>query len=190
MVSIKKIVVILGVSAFLSACGGGESADAGAGVRDADPWWAEIETCVNKKETAKKNSGDSHIDPWMYQEWEDECAKATPDIPSAAGLNVSSTPLDELKFDISVYNNFNTLAQRNYTILSTVSLNDDVTITDFVINRGNCGYFRSILSDVNDLPVKVKYAEKQNVYLKCKVDAVREVTIVTTVGEITYSIQR
>lgn len=156
----------------------------------ADPWWDLVNECVIEKEQAKQNSDDTHVEPWMYQEWEDECARAIPDIPSAAGLNVSSTPLDELEFDISVYNTFVTLAQRNYTILSTVSLNDDVTITDFVINRGNCGYFRSILSDVNDLPVKMKYAEKQNVYLKCKVEAVREVTIVTTVGEITYTMQR
>lgn len=191
MAGIKKITVILGVAAFLSACGGGESADASAGVRDVDTWWAEIETCVNKKEITKQNSEDNHIDMWMYDEWETQCVSDNPysTDPSVADyterMEVQDVADIELELQVSNY----TAPVFNVTVgrLEITSLNDYVEIHGVQVNRGNCKGSQSLTSDVMNFPVKLGYAQSTTVYLHCKANSVREVAVVTNEGEYSYS---
>lgn len=191
LAGVKKIVVILGASAFLSACGGGESADTGAGVRDVDTWWAEIETCVNKKETAKKNSEDSHVDMWMYDEWETQCVSENPysTDPSVQDYTERMAVQDvvdvELELKVSNY----TAPVFNITVgrLDITSLNDYVEIHGVQVNRGNCKASQSLTSDAMNFPVTLGYAQSTTVYLYCKANSVREVAVGTNEGEYSYS---
>lgn len=191
LVGIKKIATLLGISAFLSACGGGESADAGAGARDVDTWWAEIETCVNKKETAKKSSEDSHVDTWMYDEWETQCVSKNPysTDPSVQDyierMEVQEVVDVELELQVSNY----TAPVFNVTVgrLDITSLNDYVEIHGVQVNRGNCKASQSLTSDVMNFPVTLGYAQSTTVYLHCKANSVREVSVGTNEGEYSYS---
>lgn len=140
----------------------------------ANDWWSQVEQCVKEKETAKSNSDDSYLAPWMYNEWEEECGNA---IPYTGGLTVEDV---ELEIELT---NMRTQLQGIQPVLRVISLNDHVEITGLQINRGNCDHFLK-------LPVTLNYGGRSATRLTCKIDRVREVVVSTTVGDVTYSFSR
>lgn len=185
----KKLVLCFSMSVLLSACGGDSSGKASSGPRSVDAWWAEIEKCVSEKETKKKKSKENHIDAWMYNEWEAQCTNDNPysTDPSVKEYVERMEVLDvadiELDLKLSNHNVFNVTVGR----LDVTSLSDYAEIHGLQVNRGNCRSSQSLTADVMRFPVTLGYAQSTTVYLYCKIDTVREVTVATNEGDYTYS---
>lgn len=188
MSGFRNVVAVFFLTVFVSAYGIGKSEGAGLESKNVDSWWAEIEYCVKEKETVKKRSEDSHIDSWMYDDWEEECVKNNPystdpsvqdyvermEIKDAAELELNVSDYDASSFNTSIDGRVNVVALRGR--LDIVSLSDHAEIQGLQVNRGNCGYKQNLKSDVK-FPIKLEYAQSVKIYLLCKGSSVREVTV-------------
>lgn len=145
----------------------------------ADAWWNEVKKCVSAKEEAKKKSGE-WVDSWMFEEWERECADATPDI--------APTPAGDLEFNILYERKYIQLFGIYANIIQLVSYNDHVVITGVELNRGNCEFANALTKDVDPFPVTLGYGQAQIIYPTCDIALLRELKINTEQGSLTYEL--
>lgn len=149
----------------------------------ANDWWSQVEQCVKEKETAKRNSDDSHLDPWMYNEWEEECANEIPPMDTVVEVVDESEPELEIQLASEYLPLYNTTIGK----VIITSLSDSAQINGVKVNRGNCKASHRMTSDSLNFPVKLTYSQSTTLYLHCKVDTVREVTVTIPLGDMTYT---
>lgn len=145
----------------------------------ANDWWSQVEQCVAEKADAKRNSDDSWLDAWMFTEWENECANAIPDPDEVA--------LEDIELEIRVSSRPSRASDVARTEMTIISLSDRVIIEGLKVNRGNCSYSHHPTIARDNHPKSLGYGQGDTVYMYCAADRIREVTVYTSAGEITYS---
>lgn len=151
-----------------------------SGYSKADPWWAEVERCVKGKEVAyAKESSDGLTAPWMYNEWEEECAASIPDPNDIA--------LEDIELEIKISSRPSRASDVARTEMAIISLSDRVIIEGLKVNRGNCSYSHHPILKKDNHPRSLGYGQGDTVYMYCAADRIREVTVYTSAGELTYN---
>lgn len=148
----------------------------------ANDWWSQVEQCVKGKEVAyAKESSDGLTAPWMYNEWEEECAESIPDPNDVA--------LEDIELEIKVSSRPSRASDVARSEIAIISLSDRVIIEGLKVNRGNCTYSHHPTISRDNHPKSLGYGQRDIVYLYCAADLIREVTVYTNAGELTYSLK-
>lgn len=149
-----------------------------------DEWWALVEECVAVRvEQELSETGGLPAGSEFYIRWENICAERIPYPDTSADIEVATfTP----EFEVRPFVQRDVMNAANYSRMEITSLNDSVTIEDVSVNRGNCDFTHTLREIKANFPMTLSYARKTTGYLTCNVGDVREVTIHTNVGDVTY----
>ena len=119
----------------------------------------------------------------MYNEWEEECANEIPPMDTVVEVVDESEPELEIQLASEYLPLYNTTIGK----VIITSLSDSAQINGVKVNRGNCKASHRMTSDSLNFPVKLTYSQSTTLYLHCKVDTVREVTVTIPLGDMTYT---